>query len=128
MIKQLGLNLQRIESLGVRKIVVMNLQPLGCLPSETISYLYKNCSTSGNSLSLVHNQVLEKTVEKLNNKSKESVFVILDMYRAFLSAMKKEGQPGIYFPICIYMIQTNNAHWTGWALNLNQFESTSGLD
>ena len=53
MIKQLGLNLQRIESLGVRKIVVMNLQPLGCLLSETISYLYKNCSTSGNSLSLV---------------------------------------------------------------------------
>lgn len=95
MIKQLGLNLQRIQGLGVRKIAVMNIQPLGCLPSETISYLYKNCSTSGNSVSLFHNQVLEKTVEKLNNKSKESVFVILNMYKAFLSALKKQAsQPG----------------------------------
>ncbi|KAL6327784.1 hypothetical protein AAG906_025612 [Vitis piasezkii] len=95
MIKQLGLNLQRIHGLGVRKIAVMNIQPLGCLPSETISDLYKNCSTSGNSVSLFHNQVLEKTVEKLNNKSKESVFVILNMYKAFLSALKKQAsQPG----------------------------------
>ncbi|CBI35225.3 hypothetical protein VitviT2T_019663 [Vitis vinifera] len=95
MIKQLGLNLQRIQGLGVRKIAVMNIQPLGCLPSETISDLYKNCSTSGNSVALFHNQVLEKTVEKLNNKSKESVFVILNMYKAFLSALKKQAsQPG----------------------------------
>ncbi|KAJ9684868.1 hypothetical protein PVL29_017045 [Vitis rotundifolia] len=91
MIKQLGLNLQRIQGLGVRKIAVMNRQPLGCLPSETISDLYKNCSTSGNSVALFHNQVLEKTVEKLNNKSKESVFVILNMYKAFLSALKKQA-------------------------------------
>ncbi|KAL6327804.1 hypothetical protein AAG906_025724 [Vitis piasezkii] len=95
MIKQLGLNLQRIHGLGVRKIAVMNIQPLGCLPSETISDLYKNCSTSGNSVSLFHNQVLEKTVEKMNNKAKESVFVILNMYKAFLSALKKQAsQPG----------------------------------
>lgn len=102
MIKQLGLNLQRIEDLGVRKIAVMNLQPLGCLPSETFAYLYKNCSSSGNSVSLAHNQLLEKTVEKLNKESKESVFVILDMYKAFFSALKKQPQPhqhqpGIYF-------------------------------
>ncbi|KAJ9684865.1 hypothetical protein PVL29_017043 [Vitis rotundifolia] len=95
MIKQLGLNLQRIHGLGVRKIAVMNIQPLGCLPSETISDLYKNCSTSGNSVALFHNQVLEKTVEKLNNKSKESVSVILNMYKAFLSALKRQAsQPG----------------------------------
>ncbi|KAL6327812.1 hypothetical protein AAG906_025749 [Vitis piasezkii] len=72
MIKQLGLNLRRIHGLGVRKIAHI-----------------------GQFSFLVSQPSIEKTVEKMNNKSKESVFVILNMYKAFLSALKKQAsQPG----------------------------------
>lgn len=98
MIKQLGLNLQSIQGLGVRKIAVMNIQPLGCLPKETVSGSHKKCSTSGNSLSLFHNMVLDKMVQSLNNNAQESAFVILDTYKAFMSALTKQGsRPGTLY-------------------------------
>ncbi|GLT93333.1 hypothetical protein SLE2022_111310 [Rubroshorea leprosula] len=92
LIDQLATNLERIHSLGVRKIAVTAIEPMGCLPVATASSSYKNCSKAGNLTSKFHNEILAKTVQKLNEQRKrtdKSAFVMLNLYDAFLSAMKK---------------------------------------
>ncbi|KAF2318329.1 hypothetical protein GH714_005284 [Hevea brasiliensis] len=93
-IKQLSLNLKRIHGLGVQKIAVTALQPIGCLPELAATSSYKNCSENWNSASKFHNQMLEKAVQKLNNETQTHVFEILDLYGAFVSAFNKAHHAG----------------------------------
>ncbi|KAL6327808.1 hypothetical protein AAG906_025728 [Vitis piasezkii] len=88
-VKQLGLDLQRIHDLGVPKVVVMGIQPLGCLPRFTKEYSYEKCNETGNLASLFHNLLLTTVVEELKLENGEPEFVMLDIYDAFMSAMKK---------------------------------------
>lgn len=85
---QLGLDLRRIHSLGVRKIAVTAIEPMGCLPQLTAYSSYENCSESWNSISDFHNQVLRQTVQKLQSENAEAKFMILDLHEAFTSALK----------------------------------------
>ncbi|CAM8963847.1 unnamed protein product [Rhodiola kirilowii] len=92
-IKQLELNLRRIHGLGVRKIGITAIEPLGCLPSITASTYFRNCSERANLLAKFHNQLLNQAIEKLNESS--STFITLDLYNAFMSVFKKQGyEPG----------------------------------
>ena len=92
-VNQLGLDLQRIHDLGVPQVAVMGMQPLGCLPEFTRGYSYEKCNSTGNFAALYHNLLL---VKKLKPESK---FVVLDMYNAFMSAMKKFENKTGDFPI-----------------------------
>ncbi|KAG8645352.1 hypothetical protein MANES_10G057800v8 [Manihot esculenta] len=94
LIKQLSLNLKRIHGLGMQKIAVTALQPIGCLPELAASSSYENCSENWNSASKLHNQMLEKAVQKLNNETQKPVFEILDLFRAFMSAFDKAQHAG----------------------------------
>ncbi|XP_059627208.1 GDSL esterase/lipase At5g03610-like [Cornus florida] len=85
---QLALNLKRIRGLGVQKVALTAMEPLGCLPTFTASSSYQNCSATENAATKFHNQMLQQTVQKLNNESSGSVFVMLDLYSAFMSALK----------------------------------------
>ncbi|KAD2804705.1 hypothetical protein E3N88_38082 [Mikania micrantha] len=88
MINQLVYNIKRIRELGVRKIGITALEPLGCLPQFAVSTSYKNCSKTENALAEFHNQMLMESVNKLNNESDDkSLFVILDLYKAFSSSL-----------------------------------------
>ncbi|GLT50924.1 hypothetical protein SLA2020_243790 [Shorea laevis] len=92
LIDQLATNLERIHSLAVRKIAVTAIEPMGCLPVATASFSYKNCSKAGNFNSKFHNEILAKAVKKCNEQRKrtnKSAFVMLNLYKAFLFAMKK---------------------------------------
>ncbi|XP_050153490.1 GDSL esterase/lipase At5g03610-like isoform X1 [Malus sylvestris] len=95
-VKQIAVDLMRIRDLGVRKIAVTALEPMGCLPLLTSFLSYQNCSETLNLASMFHNQVLRQNVEQLNKESKKSAFIILDLYGAFLSAIKpqKDHQAG----------------------------------
>ena len=74
----------------------MGIQPLGCLPQFTKEYSYEKCNSTGNLVALFHNLLLTTMVEELKPESK---FVVLLMYDAFISAMKKfENETGD-FPI-----------------------------
>ncbi|XP_016652733.1 PREDICTED: GDSL esterase/lipase At5g03610-like, partial [Prunus mume] len=86
-IKQLAVDLERIHGLGVRKIAVTAIGPLGCLPRMTSFLSYQNCSEVANLVSIFHNQILRQKVEELNKETKKSSFVILDLYNASLSAI-----------------------------------------
>ncbi|XP_027155587.1 GDSL esterase/lipase At5g03610-like [Coffea eugenioides] len=92
---QLVLDLQRIHGLGVRRVGVTAMHPLGCLPITTASMSHKNCSENGNSLAKFHNQMLQENIENLNNEAGAPVFVILDLYSAFMSALNlQNNHPG----------------------------------
>eukprot|EP00261_Vitis_vinifera_P025843 XP_010658799.1 PREDICTED: GDSL esterase/lipase At5g03610 [Vitis vinifera] len=85
-VNQLGSDLQRIHDLGVPRVAIMGIQPLGCLPQFTKEYSYEKCNSTGNLVALFHNLLLTTMVEELKPESK---FVVLLMYDAFISAMKK---------------------------------------
>lgn len=92
---QLVLDLQRIHGLGVRRVGVTAMHPLGCLPMTTASISHKNCSENGNWLAKFHNQMLQENIENLNNEAGAPVFVILDLYSAFMSALNlQNNHPG----------------------------------
>nr|KYP71106.1 GDSL esterase/lipase At5g03610 family [Cajanus cajan] len=84
-------NLIRIKGLGVKKIVVGGLQPLGCLPSITVATSYERCNETTNALVLLHNSLLSEAVSKLNKRSMEpSTFLVLNLYESFLSVLKQK--------------------------------------
>ncbi|KAM3360176.1 GDSL esterase/lipase like [Capsicum galapagoense] len=94
-LSELELNLRRIHGLGVSKIGITTMEPLGCLPKMTIASSYENCSESANSFSIFHNQMLHQTIEKLNNQTGGQSFFILDLYSAFMSALDiQQNHPG----------------------------------
>ncbi|KAL6988385.1 hypothetical protein U1Q18_014136 [Sarracenia purpurea var. burkii] len=92
-VNQLALNLKRIQGLGVGKVVVTALQPLGCLPRSTAVNSFQQCNTSENMAVNLHNFLLQQAVAKLNNESSNdsSAFVILDLYSSFISVLKNKG-------------------------------------
>ncbi|KAL6289317.1 hypothetical protein ACE6H2_006827 [Prunus campanulata] len=85
---KLTVDLKRIHDLGVQKIAVTTIEPLGCLPSITSFLSYQNCNEFANMASMFHNQILLQKLEELNKETKNSAFVDLDLYNAFMSAMK----------------------------------------
>ncbi|XP_010271718.1 PREDICTED: GDSL esterase/lipase At5g03610-like [Nelumbo nucifera] len=93
-VNQLALNLKRIYSLGVKKVVVNGLHPLGCVPLITALSSYQKCGENENTLVRFHNLSLKQAVEKLNNETNSSTFRILDLYSAFMSILSKKSNTG----------------------------------
>ncbi|XP_039003879.1 GDSL esterase/lipase At5g03610-like [Hibiscus syriacus] len=87
--KQLGINLERIQGLGVKRIAVTLIEPMGCVPVQAASSSYTNCSEVLNIGSKFHNQMLQQALKTLNDKTNSTVFVTLDLYNAFISALNK---------------------------------------
>ncbi|KAJ6311376.1 hypothetical protein OIU77_013191 [Salix suchowensis] len=89
LVKQLAADLQRINRLGVKKVVVATLPVIGCLPLHTIPpNSYQNCDEESNKNARIHNKLLLKAVKKLNtDDGKKSTFVVLDLYNAMVSAI-----------------------------------------
>nr|GMC96116.1 GDSL esterase/lipase At5g03610-like [Ipomoea batatas]GME18532.1 GDSL esterase/lipase At5g03610-like [Ipomoea batatas] len=88
--KKLSLNLKRIHEMGVPKVAVTAMEPLGCIPG--VAFLttgnYSNtCDERMNKITRFHNQLLKQNIQKLNDQTDGSPFVILDLYAAFMSAL-----------------------------------------
>uniref|UniRef100_A0A7C8ZBK1 Sinapine esterase n=2 Tax=Opuntia streptacantha TaxID=393608 RepID=A0A7C8ZBK1_OPUST len=88
-IHQLVLDLKRIHNLGVPKVVVTAMEPLGCLPAITFLSGFKNCSKSLNDDTAFHNHLLQRTLDRLNSHFDKPVFFMLDLYNAFLSVLQR---------------------------------------
>ncbi|XP_022746925.1 GDSL esterase/lipase At5g03610-like [Durio zibethinus] len=82
-VSQLTENLKRIHDLGVRKIAVTALPPLGCLPRSTAQFSFQQCNETENILVNLHNQLLVQAVNNLNEQTNSNSFVVLDIYNAF---------------------------------------------
>ncbi|KAK1572576.1 hypothetical protein Q3G72_034820 [Acer saccharum] len=100
LVKQIAMDLKRIKGLGVEKVIVTAVEPIGCLPSATALNSHQNCEEFFNSAAQFHNLQLKDAVNKLNtdtniiHNSTASSFIILDTYEAFMSALNKEQFKG----------------------------------
>ncbi|KAB1221298.1 hypothetical protein CJ030_MR2G005657 [Morella rubra] len=89
-VDQITVNLKRIRGLGVGKIAVVSIQPIGCLPNVTATNSFKQCIERDNSLGFFHGTFLQQAVAKLNIETKHSPFIILDLYSSFMSVLKNK--------------------------------------
>ncbi|RDY09361.1 GDSL esterase/lipase, partial [Mucuna pruriens] len=85
LIRQMSLNLRRIHKLGINKILVGLLEPIGCMPLLTVASSYEKCLEPFNLISQNHSQMLLQIVQELNKELRKPVFVTLDLYNSFLS-------------------------------------------
>lgn len=107
LIKQMSLNLKRIHSLGINKVAVGLLEPMGCVPLLTAIYSYENCDETFNSISQNHSQMLLQTVQELNKEIGKSVFVTLDLYNSFLSTIATmQKRHASKFSLCMLLLIT----------------------
>ncbi|KAI4300448.1 hypothetical protein L6164_033826 [Bauhinia variegata] len=87
-VNQTKINLIRIYELGVKKIIVDGLQPLGCLPEVTLTSSFQQCNSTFNALVGIHNSLLNEAVAQLNQQAKDnSTFIVLDLYDSFMSVL-----------------------------------------
>ncbi|KAJ1380244.1 SGNH hydrolase superfamily [Sesbania bispinosa] len=87
-VNQITTNLIRLQKLGVKKIVVGGFEPFGCLPLFTTPSSFQRCNSTFNELVVLHNNLLNQSVTKLNQQSKDhTTFVILDLYDSFMSVL-----------------------------------------
>ncbi|KAI8563078.1 hypothetical protein RHMOL_Rhmol03G0085400 [Rhododendron molle] len=87
-VNQTAVNLKRIHDMGVRKVAVAAIEPLGCLPQVTFVSSFQTCNETSNSLAILHNELLQQAVAELNSECKDSgAFIVLDLYDAFYSVL-----------------------------------------
>ncbi|TVU27458.1 hypothetical protein EJB05_30069 [Eragrostis curvula] len=70
---------RRLQRLGVSKVLVNNLPPIGCQPWRSLSTGYNSCDNKGDMISIMHNTAL---TQKLRSSSRGGVLV-LDLYAVF---------------------------------------------
>jgi hypothetical protein len=110
--------MKRIHGMGVNKVVVTALQPLGCLPRSTFTSSFQQCNGTENELVGFHNLLLQQAVTKLNNETKDSTFAILDLYKAFMAVFKIQGKtPGLFLYFFSYYMKQLVHSKPAWRLN-----------
>ncbi|XP_022767124.1 GDSL esterase/lipase At5g03610 isoform X2 [Durio zibethinus] len=97
-VNQLTVNLKRIHDLGVRKIAVSALQPLGCLPQSTARFSFEQCNGTENTLVDLHNQLLLQAVNNLNKETNSTSFFVLDIYNAFWNVFNQKEEHQVSTP------------------------------
>jgi hypothetical protein len=91
--KEIADNVDQLQKLGVTKVLVNNLHPVGCTPSQTRTNNYTACDVFGNLGASVHNNNLKQVME-----AKKNVHVV-DLYTAFSNIV--HNVPGTYIHACI---------------------------
>ncbi|KAF7103037.1 hypothetical protein CFC21_104071 [Triticum aestivum] len=75
--KEIVANVEQLQKIGVKKVLVNNLHPIGCTPSQTRTNNYTACDIFGNLGASIHNSNLQQVME-----AKKNVHII-DLYTAF---------------------------------------------
>lgn len=94
LIKQLSVDLIRLYKMGIRKVAVSSMEPLGCLPFSTVDYSYTRCNETSNKVAVFHNLLLQKTVQRIRKKFAGLSLVVLDQYSSFMSILSHPQQYG----------------------------------
>ncbi|XP_051120006.1 GDSL esterase/lipase At5g03610-like isoform X2 [Andrographis paniculata] len=110
-------NIKRIRLLGIKKIVITGLHPLGCLPLNIATNAYRNCNTGENYFSESHNRLLKQNIETLNDEVSTPVFAYLDIYDAFISSIEtRQNNSDKLKPCCVGA----NGEGCGWIDNMGK--------
>lgn len=100
-VNQLVVNLRLIKEVGVTKVAVTALQPLGCLPRATVDANFQSCNATENAAVSFHNLLLNQALTDLNRNAaycdklpqNEPPFVLLDLYSSFTSVLNTTATP-----------------------------------
>ncbi|CAM0958281.1 unnamed protein product [Alopecurus aequalis] len=85
---EIAANVKRLQKLGVKKVLVNDLHPVGCTPWLTRATNYTACDARGNMAASFHNSYLRKSLAKIKNVH------ILDLNTAFTNIVNHA--PGNY--------------------------------
>ncbi|KAK7406843.1 hypothetical protein VNO78_08477 [Psophocarpus tetragonolobus] len=88
--------LQELHGLGARRIGVIGLPVLGCVPSQrTIQGgILRQCSDSENQAAMLFNSKLSSEVDALNKKFPDARLVYLDIYNPLLNMIENPATYG----------------------------------
>ncbi|KAL0914107.1 hypothetical protein M5K25_017611 [Dendrobium thyrsiflorum] len=82
LIQQFGRQLKDLYDLGARKFLIVNISPIGCIPSQlALQGSDKGaCVESVNQMASVYNRKLKEMVDQYNELLKESTFLYWDVF------------------------------------------------
>ena len=82
--------------MGARKIVVINVGPVGCIPfsRESDPTAGNECSVEPNELAQMYNLQLKTVVDDLNANLQGSRFVYADVFRIVYDIIQNYGSYG----------------------------------
>lgn len=83
--KEIVANVGQLQKLGVKKVLVNNLHPVGCTPSQTRTNNYMACDVFGNLGASVHNNNLKQVMAAKK---------VVDLYTTFTNIV--DNAPGMY--------------------------------
>ncbi|KAI4370187.1 hypothetical protein MLD38_018561 [Melastoma candidum] len=109
-VNQLTINIKRIHGLGIEKVAVTNLPPLGCLPGLTGFTSPRKCVDFINPFVETHNRLLAGAVAVLNNETRTSTFAVANLYDSFTSAL---GNPTFDRPLEPCCVGINSTYMCG---------------
>ncbi|XVE58162.1 hypothetical protein DITRI_Ditri04bG0148200 [Diplodiscus trichospermus] len=97
LISNLTIQLKRLHELGARKLVIVGVGPLGCIPFIRAINLLPNgkCSGEVNALIQGYNEKLKELLNRLNQEmGPEAIFVFANSYDVFVSTIANYRQFG----------------------------------
>lgn len=102
MTSEIAASVQRLQEMGVKKVLVNNLHSLGCTPAGARPRKYKACDEQGNVGSDMHNHYLAESLAGIDD------VLILDVGAAFSSIVSHHGD-GMYMHIYYLRPRINDA-------------------
>ncbi|KAM3271138.1 GDSL esterase/lipase [Capsicum chacoense] len=97
LVSNLTMNLQRLHKLGARKIVVVGVGPLGCIPFiRAIGLISRGkCSVEVNTLIRKYNKKLKMEIDRLNKETRpKAIFIYANSYDVFREIILNHEQYG----------------------------------
>lgn len=96
------MDIVRVYNLGVKKISVTSLQPLGCVPS-IVHFPFQQCNDTYNQAVAFHNLLLQQAISKFNNQTNSSI-VLIDLYNSFFSVFRDKGSQSGQLFLSLFII------------------------
>jgi phospholipase/lecithinase/hemolysin len=78
---------RQLQDLGVSKILVNTLPPVGCQPFRTFNYKYAHCDSLGSKLTDTHNAALRRKLDGVQD------VLVLDIHAAFRDVIQDRYAP-----------------------------------
>lgn len=87
---------KELYGIGARRIGVINLPPIGCVPSQRTlgGGILRECSESSNEAAKLFNSKLSSTIDSLNKELPNVRLVYLDIYNQLVSLIQNPAQYG----------------------------------
>jgi phospholipase/lecithinase/hemolysin len=87
---------QEIYGLGARRIGVLSLPSIGCVPSQRTlgGGIQRGCSESANQAAILFNSKLSSQMASLNKRLPDARLVFLDIYKPLLDIIQNPAQYG----------------------------------